>query len=191
MSRKLLVTLILILFLFPFVSWYYLQRGLDWRKEAQEVMKGKEAFPSGEWMDQTTNKISTDQLEGKVTLVTFLNCDQIDDDKNLLNELYEQFKETGKAHFIILDSCRTDKLDDLSRQDWIVLSCSDSMNLCYLLSKNWPDDKSHALVDKDKHIRSYYASETEDEKRILLEHMALLLPRERSEKVELKRGNKK
>lgn len=191
MSRKLLVTLILILFLFPFVSWYYLQRGLDWRKEAQEVMKGKEPFPAGEWKDHAGNMISTEQLEGKVTLVTFLNCDQMDEKKILLDELYEQFKETGKAHFIILDTCQTNMFSDPLRKDWIVLSCSDSMNLCDLLSENWPAEKSHALVDRDKHIRSYYASSTEEEKRILLEHMALLLPRERSEKVELKRGNNK
>ena len=47
MSKKFLVTIVLILFLLPFVSWYYLQSGLDWRKDAQAVMNGTNPFPSG------------------------------------------------------------------------------------------------------------------------------------------------
>ncbi|MDQ3016628.1 MAG: hypothetical protein M3R25_07920, partial [Bacteroidota bacterium] len=52
----------------------------------------------------------------------------------------------------------------------------------------WPEGKSFALIDQDKVVRSFYAANTKEEKRLLLEHMALLLPRERSDKVELKRG---
>jgi hypothetical protein len=44
------------------------------------------------------------------------------------------------------------------------------------------------LVDRHAVIRSYYAGQTKDEKKQLVEHMALLIPRERSDKVELKRG---
>ena len=55
----------------------------------------------------------------------------------------------------------------------------------------WEKDKIFALVDRKGVIRSYYAINTTDEKRMLVEHMSLLLPRERQEKVELKRGDKK
>ena len=190
MSRKLLVTIILILFILPFISWYYLQRGLDWRKEAQEIMNGTQPAPEGEWKEVTGKMFSSKELEGHVTLVTFISCDQQEEDTMLLNQFYKQFKETQKAHFILLDSCsQASNLHDPLRSKWHVFSCSDSINLCNSFAKNWPSGKTHALIDRKNIIRSYYASETKDDKRLLLEHMALLLPRERSDKVELKRGN--
>ncbi len=192
MSRKLFITLILILFLLPFVSWYYLQQGLNWRKEAQDVMNGKEAFPEGEWSDLHGKKLSNDQLENHVTLVARLSCDDKQENSMVLEKFYDQFKETKKANFILLDSCYSGTANlDSAKIDWYVFSCQDTTDFCRLLSAAWPAGKTHALVDRNKIIRSYYHADTEDEKRVLLEHMALLLPRDRSEKVELKRGIRK
>lgn len=189
MSRKFLVTIILILFILPFVSWYYLQRGLDWRKEAQKIMNGTDPFPEGRWEEPGGKTFSDTHLEDHVSLITFMPCDQSEEVIATLNKFYDQFKDTKKANFIILDSCAAVSAPDRTKQGWYVFPCSDSMNLCNLLAGSWPQGKTHALVDRDKKIRSYYSSSTVDEKRLLLEHMALLLPRERSEKVELKRGN--
>jgi len=192
MSRKFLVTIILILFILPFVSWYYLQRGLDWRKEAQAVMNGTDQFPQGDWTDINGHAFTADLLEGHVTLVSLVHCDQSKEISETLDQFYDQFKETKKANFIILSYCSTDTVDvdEAGRVDWYPFSCTDSTSLCSILTFKWPEGMNYALVDKRKVIRSYYAGKTKEEKRVLLEHMALLLPRERSEKVELKRGNK-
>jgi hypothetical protein len=193
MSRKFLVTIILILFLLPFVSWYYLQSGLNWRKAAQEIMNGTTPFPSVDYANSTGQKFSTALLEEHVSIVTFISCTGSENQENLLLELYDQFKETNKANFILLDSCDTamTSVGDPSKKNWYMLPCLDTMQLCRSLLNEWPDGKSFALVDRNKVIRSYYGMATKDEKRMLVEHMALLLPRERQEKVELKRGDKK
>lgn len=189
MSRKFLVTAILILFLLPFVSWYYLQSGLKWRKEAQALMSGTQLFPAGQWTDIGGTPFKQDHLKDHVTLVARSACATASDVSILLDQLYDQFKETKKANFFLLDECAdTPMKDDSLRLNWFVFHCSDSLPPCTELLVNWPEGKSFALVDRDKTIRSYYAASTKDEKRLLLEHMALLLPRERSEKVELKRG---
>ena len=156
-------------------------------------MKGDQPFPAGTWIDQRGTSLSTDDLGDYVTLVTRIDCQQSDELMKTLGQLYDQFKETKKATYIILDDCVEDSisLSDSNKISWFVFSCGDSAGLCEQLLENWPPGKSHALVDKNQRIRSYYPSATMDEKRILLEHMALLLPRERSEKVELKRGDKK
>lgn len=192
MSRKFLVTIILILFILPFVSWYYLQRGLDWRKEAQAVMKGTDSFPAGDWTDTNGHLFSSDQLEEHVSLIALVRCNQSKEISETLDQFYDQFKETKKANFIILNSCLTDTagIGKAVRLDWYPFTCSESAEICNILKSKWPDGMNYALVDKRKVIRSYYPGNTEKEKRVLLEHMALLLPRERSEKVELKRGNK-
>ena len=192
MSRKFLVTIILILFILPFVSWYYLQRGLDWRKEAQSVMKGTDPFPVGDWTDINGHIFTPEQLEEHVTLVARIHCDQSKEISATLDQFYDQFKETKKANFIILDFCASDSagMRNSKRMEWYPFLCSDSSTICNKLMAKWPDGMNYALVDKRKVIRSYYPGNRKEEKRVLLEHMALLLPRDRSEKVELKRGNK-
>ena len=193
MSRKFLITVILILFLLPFVSWYYLQSGLNWRKQAQVIMSGKELFPEGEWTDQSGRKLSSGELTEHVTMVTLLTCENLEALQSTLEAFYTQFKETRKANFIILNSCK-DKpalFADSLKLSWYVFDCRDSVDLCQLLLPQWPEGKSHALIDRNRIIRSYYAEETADQKRILLEHMALLLPKDRSDQIELKRGEQK
>jgi hypothetical protein len=193
MSRKFLLTIVLILFLLPFVSWYYLQSGLDWRKQAQEVMSGTKPFPSSNYEARDGRVLTADSLDNHVSLVCFLPCNaDAGEQITVLNEIYNQFKETNKAIYILLDSCQSaaNAMADASRKNWYVLPCNDSISLCNALLTDWPDDKVFALVDRKGVIRSYYGIGTKDEKRILVEHMSLLLPRERQEKVELKRGNK-
>lgn len=191
LARKLFITLVLLLFLFPFISWYYLQRGLTWRKEAQQLMQGTTPFPEGEWRDLADNKFSPEAFDQHVTLVTLASCENLTATDLLLDEFYGQFLESAKANFIVLDSCNAETWIDSTRQNWYVFDCKMKTGICAPLIEAWPQGKQHALVDKNGVIRSYYSSVSKEEKRMLLEHMALLLPRDRSEKVELKRGAKK
>ncbi len=194
MSRKFLVTIVLILFLLPFVSWYYLQSGLEWRKDAQAVMNGTSLFPAGTCVLADGRKFSTDSLEGRVTLITYVSCDSNDgDQKDVLQALYDQFRETGKAAFVLLDSCQSGSANvpQVQHKNWYVIPCTDSLTICTAVTSLWEKGKIFALVDRKGVIRSYYAINTTNEKRMLVEHMSLLLPRERQEKVELKRGEKK
>lgn len=154
-------------------------------------MSGTAPFPSGEWVDLNGKSFNAEMTRDHVTLIALIPCDNVNETTVLLKELYNQFLETEKANFLILDSCNTQSFRDSLKLNWFVYTCPDSVSLCRLLIPDWPQGKHYALVDRDNTIRSYYAAGSMDEKRILLEHMALLLPRERSEKVELKRGNRK
>ncbi len=191
MSRKLVVTLVLILFLLPFVSWYYLNSGLTWRKEAQAIMNGTVVFPSGQWKDSKGTTFSSGIIDEHVTLVTKMDCADKDDHAAILDKIYDQFKDTKKANYILFNECDQPLVlnTDTMRINWFVFNCMDSIHHCQTFFPNWPAGKSFALIDRDNVIRSYYSASTKDEKRILLEHMALLLPRERSDKVELKRDS--
>lgn len=190
MKRKLFVTIILLLLLLPFVSWYYLRSGLQWRKAAQDVMSGTTPFPDIALVDREGRTWPAGTLSDRVSLVTYAPCSPDTAWDHLLALLYDQFKDTGKSNFIILDSCAAQAV--VAHEGWKAtyhVDCSASGALCTQLAAEWPVGKAFALVDKHRAIRAYYPAGTTDEKRMLLEHMALLLPRERSEKVELKRGN--
>lgn len=194
MSRKFLITIILILFLLPFVSWYYLQSGLNWRKQAQAVMNGTTPFPSISCLTNTRSLFSQDSLEGRVTLITYLPCASAGTEQaSVLKAVFDQFKDTHKASYILLDTCDGAAAPDLpgGKYGWFVFQSPDSCGLSSALQQGWPADHAYALVDRKGIIRAYYKAETPEEKKTLVEHMALLLPRERQEEVELKRGEKK
>ena len=193
MSRKLVVILIFILLLLPFVSWYYLRSGLQWRKEAQAYMDGKTPFPSGSFLDANAKKFSSDDLTGHVTLVSFISCTNTENQTELIHSLHSQFKETGKALFILLDSCEASnpKVSLVSLKGTHYFTCVDSISLCKEIGMDWPAGKPIALVDRHGIIRGYYPTETQEDKKRMLENLALLLPRERQEKVELRRGEKR
>jgi len=189
MKRKFLVTLVVLLLLLPLVSWYYLRSGLAWRKEAQAVMSGTTPFPTVELKDDAGMVIPVAKLQGHVNLVSFVPCQPDPAWTELVSLLQDQFKDTGKANIILVDSCQGGLLPESIVGSMIQhVPCGTSPGLCETLGRDWPVGQSFALVDRKLVIRAYYAAGTKEEKRILLEHMALLLPRERTEEVELKRG---
>lgn len=194
MSRKFLITIILILFLLPFVSWYYLQSGLNWRKQAQAIMNGTTPFPAVSCTTNLGSPFASDSLMGRVTLLTYLPCATSEGEQvSVLQAIYDQFKETNKASYVLLDTCGVAPASGIpsNKYGWFVMTSPDTCGLFSSLKAAWPDGYSYALVDRKGIIRSYYKAVTKEEKKTLIEHMALLLPRERQEEVELKRGDKK
>jgi len=189
MSRKLTLILLFFLFLLPFVSWYYLQSGLNWRKEAQQIMSGTKPFPQLPLISFKGVPMDKSQLEYHVSLVTIVSCDSLEDQMKLVTKLYSQFKSTKKANFIFIDTCQSLDLmlPDSMMTSSFMLHCGDSLNSCVSLLQDWPAGHSMALLDKKGVIRAYYPTHTHDEKKLLVEHMALLLPRDLGEKVEVKR----
>lgn len=187
MKRKILITLVLFLLLLPFVSWYYLRSGLLWRKEAQARMSGTTSLPRLPLVDFSGNAVPAELTKDHVSLLTIVPCQPDTAWTDLLAKFYRQFKETGKAQFVLFDSCTLSGfLPDSTWTATYHIPCSS--DACAALLGNWPEDKPFALVDRQQVVRAYYRAETREEKRILLEDMALLLPRERTEKLELRRG---
>lgn len=189
MRRKFLITLVLFLFLFPFISWYYLRSGLSWRKDAQAKMDGTELVLDIPFIDVKGKKHPSSVFSENVSLVSYLPCEQDTSWYNLVSLLYNHFKETKKANLIFLDSCSTSGIViDSSWKKTFIMSCDSTPTLCDQWKESWVEGTSFALVDRKRVIRSYYPVGNREEKKLLLEHMALLLPGERTEKVELKRG---
>jgi hypothetical protein len=191
-SRKLTVTLVLILFLLPIGSWYYLKSGLKWRQQVQSAMNGTTPVTGLPYYTTIGTRLTEEELTDHVTLLTIIDCTDEGTQRDLITRFYNQFKETKKANFIFFDTCSTAAgrwIDSLPQYSYTI-NCSDSLNQCTMLLRSWPAGKSYALVDRKGIIRSYYDAVSTDDKRIMLEHMALLIPREHGEKVELKRGEK-
>ena len=155
-------------------------------------MSGTTPFPTGEYRDADGDVLTPDSLAFHASILSFRSCDTDADEKaGVLERIYDQFKDTRKINFIILDSCQVDgSKDPMKRKSWFAISCSSSMPLCHEVRHLWPADKAFALIDRHGIIRSYYGIQSDEEKRVLVEHLSLLMPGDRQEKVELKRGSK-
>jgi hypothetical protein len=191
-SRKLTVTLVLILFLLPIGSWYYLKSGLKWRQQVQSAMSGTTPVTGLPFYTTIDKRLTEEQFLDHVTLFTIVDCQDNGVQRELITRFYKQFKETKKANFIFFDTCTVAAgswIDSIPRYSYTI-DCKDSLNQCSALFQSWPAGKSYALVDRKGIIRSYYDAISTENKRIMLEHMALLIPREHGDKVELKRGEK-
>jgi hypothetical protein len=193
MSRKLTVTLVFFIFLLPFVSWYYLRSGLEWRKNVQAVMNGKRELPELPFRSRAGIPLEKSQLENHVSLVVLVSCDSLSSQMDLVKTLYLQFKDTQKANFLFVDTCQLDSflLPDTLKESIYTLQCNDTLASCDSLLDNWSPGSQFALVDRHGIVRAYYTARNHDEKKMLVEHMAILIPRDYTEKVQLKRDAEK
>src|SRR5690606_38254168 len=143
------VTLILFLFLLPFVSWYYLRSGLSWRKEAQSQMTGTTHLPVAEWVDIRGKQWDSQLAEDHVNLIAFVPCVPDTAWTALVTRLYEHFRETGRANLLLLDSCLTSpRLPDTTWKKTYQIDCAASGSFCADLLTEWPRGTQFALADR-------------------------------------------
>ncbi|MFZ1751673.1 MAG: hypothetical protein WAU01_15850 [Saprospiraceae bacterium] len=153
------VVLGLFLVIVPFGSWYYLQKGLDYRKNALRELEIK---------DSLSNSIDTFRLfQNKTSLVVL---DVSDDIYKIKEALLEQYKSS--IGFQILYP--------IAQSD-VVLLPEDLLK--YFKSK-YPDD-TFVLVDESRMIRNTYKSDETAVKK-LVEHIAIVLPRPKESDIKMK-----
>ncbi len=156
-------------------------------------MSGTTPFPFLPFQSDKGLPIEKAQLEDHVSLAVILSCDSLSVQMELMYKLYAQFRETHKANFLFMDTCSISSrlFPDSLKAGMYILLCKDSLRSCGSIFDTWPLGKSYALIDRNGILRAYYAANTHDEKKTLVEHMALLIPRDYSEKVQLKRDLEK
>lgn len=153
------VVLGLFLVIVPFGSWYYLQKGLDYRKNALRELEIK---------DSLSIRVGTFRLfQNKTSLVVL---DVSDDIYKIKEALQEQYKSS--IGFQILYP--------IAQSD-VVLLPEDLLK--YFKSK-YPDD-TFVLVDESRMIRNTYKSDEASVKK-LVEHIAIVLPRPKESDIKMK-----
>ncbi|MGB4958785.1 MAG: hypothetical protein WBO36_04865 [Saprospiraceae bacterium] len=153
------VVLGLFLVIVPFGSWYYLQKGLDYRKNALRELEIK---------DSLSIRVGTFRLfQNKTSLVVL---DVSDDIYKIKEALLEQYKSS--IGFQILYP--------IAQSD-VVLLPEDLLK--YFKSK-YPDD-TFVLVDESRMIRNTYKSDEASVKK-LVEHIAIVLPRPKESDIKMK-----
>ena len=142
------VVILLLLVLFPFISWLYLKNGIGFRKQALEELSTKSEFNKS-----MLDSVAVNQLAGKIALV------DINGSRENLSKIYDQFKES--TDFVILSS----------KSGYNVLLGQNELENLKATFK----DVSFVLIDNEGMIRRTY-SENDDEMKQLVIHIATLIP---------------
>ncbi len=151
------IALVSLIVLFPLLSWYYLNSGLNYRKSVL-----KDLTPKGEW------KYTDDYpflLEGKTTLA--FSGKQWEE---YMNAIYNQY--ASAPSFQILEFTSESTIPDTSKINWVYIHESEE-KISHIFS-----ERAFYLIDINKNLRYAYAGEDADMKKVV-EHLSVVLPREK------------
>jgi len=151
------LAIVLVIFVLPAGSWYYLQQGYNYRLNALQELE-----PKGQFERLALEQGKEDLFEEKVTLICLCG-DASKEELATLDQIEEKYDSRGF------------QLIKLKSQD------PDAQ----LLRSKYGTDKL-ILVDKDREFRSSYTFASEDIKEVV-KHVAIVIPLPSRKKIKLKR----
>ena len=152
---------VIMLFLLPLGSWYYLQSGLDYRKEALRQLEPKGKFQS--------TFLNQGQLAAKTTMI---HLKEVEGDP--VSEIYGQYGDSETFQLFSIDT------PEKGAQNWIQLDAlaANSISAAY-------DDAGFLLIDTSGQLRNTYPANLEGVK-FLIEHTSIVLPRVKEMDIKMK-----
>ncbi|MBK8519044.1 MAG: hypothetical protein IPL55_22995 [Saprospiraceae bacterium] len=143
----------------PFISWYYLKQGYNYRKKLLSEVVIKDSL--------LTNDDSLSLLKGKTTVLVINSNTKTN---YYLEGLYNQFKNVNGFQIASFDSI------------------DNTVHLPEVYISNFMDkykSSQIALFDTSLHLRNVYNNESESIKK-LIEHIAIILPRQKEADIQMK-----
>ena len=202
-----------LLVLLPAGSWYYLKMGFNYRLQALETLADKGETPVMGKILTKDEAISADHISGKVLVSTFYALDQSDKREKigqLQKGLYKQFGKRDDVlllNYIMTDPGATEQdilsfqesydLMDTSRVYFLPVEAESFKSSLLPAFQFTPEEIAgidnnplFALTDAKQKIRNTYRfNDAEIVK--LIEHTAIVLPREKEKDIVLKRDAEK
>lgn len=152
----------IMLFVLPLGSWYYLQSGLDYRKDALKELESKGEFQS--------SVLDINTLKSKTSLV---HLKKVED--GVMNEIFEQYKGSNTFQMLSINEPKVET------SNWIKI---DDFTANSLSSSN--DGAGFLLIDTSGMLRNSYPADREGVRK-LIEHTSIILPRIKEMDVKLKK----
>jgi len=186
--------LLLMLVAIPVISYIYMKRGFDYQVQLQEELGDYGPMPDFSYPTITGDTITPDNFEGYVKLFHHIDTGNEKLFGDYLSELHEQFGEVDRIKFIMLLSNTQDReraqlyRDKYSLNDTaqIRIVLTSQMGQPYDEAFKVPADKQNKplviLADTSNVIRNYYDVSTGKQFVRLIEHVALLMPRDQEKK---------
>jgi hypothetical protein len=163
-SMKYLVSAVvfIMLIVLPLGSWYYLQSGLDYRRDALKELEPKGVFFS-EVLDNSTLKSKT----------TMMHLKPIQD--NVVTEIFGQYGGSNTFQLMSIEAPKEDA------ENWIQIDEFTASSISAAHS-----DAGFLLIDTSGQLRNSYPADMDGVRR-LIEHTSIVLPRVKEMDIKLKR----
>ena len=197
-GRKIFVftVLSLLLVVFPAMSWFYLKRGLDWRRSVQAELRNYGKVRAAFYIAPGDNKMNL--LEGKVCVLHIFgeNPDLTADNKQIMDigeKLNDQFGQNNRFRLAMIADGGTPEFRSYAQQipgsegpiwvwtgglgSWRTILENGYESYC-LAEKTAPAKSYLALSDTSGTIRCFYDIHKKEEVDQMVTHISLLLPTE-------------
>jgi hypothetical protein len=181
--------IILILVIFPLVSWYFLQSGFNFTKEKFDKLDSLGQLSLYEFPLQDQKPITLDQMEGSIILAGSL-IDIEKESLDIIQGLYKKFDEREDLIFLFYDKEKTDYSRDPLFNEYTLFEDYKQVKIInplamtsseYTSSLNLSKDlqaNELALIDTGKEVRGVYDIEAQEKRDLLISHIVFLLPKE-------------
>ncbi|MDF1695048.1 MAG: hypothetical protein P1U56_04425 [Saprospiraceae bacterium] len=152
----------IMLFVLPLGSWYYLQTGLDYRKDALKELEPKGLFES--------SALDINTLKSKTTL---MHLKDVGD--NVVSEVFDQYGGSQTFQMLSIEKSNDDQAN------WIEIDAFTANSIASSHS-----DAGFLLIDTSGQLRNSYPADMDGVRR-MIEHTSIILPRIKEMDVKLKK----
>jgi hypothetical protein len=182
------VALSFMLVILPLISWYYLNRGLDYQIEARSELKdlGKWSFINS--VDIFGNNIDTAEISKKMIIGALYDAQNFDTFK----KLYEQFDERDDLLFFIF--CNDSTESSYINEFLLEYGNNDVEQIKFFKLNDFivgdqflSSSKNYFLADIQGIVRKFNDVGDVQQVKRLIEHTAILLPKKKDRELVFKR----
>lgn len=166
--------------LFPFLSWWYLRGGIEFRQQALDALEVKGVLADLTYRD-TTGALLQPRLQEFYFGIYFLAGEYTPDLLAELDRVQVQFTEVNKAYAFVF--CARAQCGELAVRypDWIVApaDAGENQKLAAALRgfrAESGDEPLIVLVDREQRVRNTYLLRDEAQMKAFAQQAAVLLP---------------
>ncbi len=191
-----MVALTAILVVFPAVSWYWLSRGLDYRKTAKAELKDLGPLPDVTWHNYTGKTLSKADLKGSFVIAGVYDLTQPELSGQFGREfarLHDQFDDRKDVLFLSVVGSDSTLLSSFVKeygladttQCFFFPTAADAMKNLAQTGFRMPEldgatSSYIAFADTSSVIRNYYDVRDNAQLKRMVQHISLLLPMAKS-----------
>ena len=191
-----ILALTAILIVFPAVSWYWLSRGLDYRKTAKAELKDLGPLPDVIWRNYTGKTLSKADLEGSFVIAGVYDLAKPELSGHFGREfsrLHDQFDDRKDVLFLSVVGQDSALLSDFVKEYWLTdtpqcfffATAAEAMKTLAQTGFRLPEldgatSPYIAFADTSSVIRNYYDVRDNAQLKRMVQHISLLLPMSKS-----------
>jgi cytochrome oxidase Cu insertion factor (SCO1/SenC/PrrC family) len=204
-----MLALFMMLVVLPAGSWYYLKQGYEYRKASLDKLQELGTAPSFSFVNYDSTIINSEDLEGNVVIAgVFDYKNGLEEDlKAKIGKLFTQFNRREEFYMIVhlngVSDSTVQQVGETLVEDYnfefperfyLTSGTTEFAWNTYKIpaSKEELNSKNMVvLIDAKQEVRNYYSLNDEEEIKLLVHHVTIVLPKKQEKDIIIKRDTEK